>query len=98
MDIHQILMSPVVTEKSNAKHAQHIYTFKVHSHANKIEIAQAVHTIYGVSVEDVRVIPVRSKERVVGRGRLVAKRHAYKKALVKIAPKQMIDFNKFIKK
>ena len=98
MNVNQVLLSPVVTEKSNGKHAEHIYTFKVHSHANKVEIAQAVHAVYGVTVESVRVMQVRPKGRLVGRGRLIQKRHAYRKALVKIDPKQMIDFNKLSKK
>lgn len=98
MDLHHVLQSPVVTEKSNAKQANHVYTFLVHADANKIEIANAVQQEYGVTVKQVRVMSVQKKVRLVGRGRVVTKRHAAKKALVTLDDKQSLDFNKFSKK
>ena len=98
MNLAYVLLSPVVTEKSTAYQAKRTYTFKVHSRANKVEIAAAVHQLYGVDVQSVRVIPIPQKVRMVGRGFSMAKRPAVKKALITIAPKQTIDFNKFSKK
>lgn len=98
MELHHILLSPVVTEKSNAKQAAHVYTFMVNLKANKIRVAEAVNKFYGVDVTQVRIVPITKKVRTVGRGRVITKRSAGKKAFVTIDPKQTIDFNKFSKK
>ena len=98
MELTQILLSPVVTEKSNAKQAKHVYTFLVNLKANKIEIAKAVGKAYGVDVKKVAVISVRAKRRLAGRGKLITKRPAAKKAFVTIDAKQTLDVNKFSKK
>lgn len=97
MELTQILLSPVVTEKSNAKQSKHVYTFLVHPQANKLDVAEAVKKAYGVRVNKVAMLTVRPKTRLTGR-RVVTKRPAAKKALVTIDPKQTIDINKFSKK
>ncbi|MFH1012644.1 MAG: 50S ribosomal protein L23 [Candidatus Peregrinibacteria bacterium] len=98
MELTKILLSPVVTEKSNAMQARHTFVFRVHLKANKIQVAEAVTKAYGVTVEKVQFISVRKKVRLVGRGREITKRRAGKKALVTINAKQVLDFNKFTKK
>jgi len=94
MHLTNVLIAPVVTEKSTNAQSKSKYTFRVNADASKIEIAKAVSKLYGVDVKSVNIIPVRKKERLVGRGKTMTKRLASKKAIVTIKAKQNIDFNK----
>jgi large subunit ribosomal protein L23 len=93
MDITQILITPVVTEKSSKAQAGRKYTFLVHQDANKVAVKQAVEKAYDVDVEAVNIIPVRSKIRLAGK-RTITKRSTGRKAIVTLAKKQSLDFNK----
>ena len=62
-----IILAPVITEKSMAGIADKKYTFKVAKDANEIEIAQAVETLFKVKVDKVNTISVRGKEKRMGR-------------------------------
>ena len=79
------VIKPVVTEKSSAQFGgQKIYTFKVEREASKPAIRQAVQSMFGVTVTDVRTLNVRVKERRpggLGRGR-GGRQSAWKKAFV----------------
>lgn len=94
MESTDVLISPVVTEKSTNSQVLLKYTFMVNLKANKIEVKNAVEKAYGVKVKSVNIIPVLKKSRLVGRGREITKRHIGRKAIVTLAPKQSIDFNK----
>ncbi len=94
MEITNVLISPVVTEKSTIAQTKREYTFLVHPRATKIDIKNAVEKAYKINVERVNIIPILKKVRRAGRNRMITKRHQGKKALVKIAEKQSIDFNK----
>lgn len=94
MQLTDVLIAPVVTEKSTTAQTKSKYTFRVNSAASKIEIAKAVTKAYGVDVTAVNIMPVRQKARLVGRGRSITKRPAAKKAIVTVKAKQNIDFNK----
>lgn len=94
MEYTNVLIAPVITEKSSTAQGKSKYTFRVHSNATKVEIGKAVSRAYGVDVKSVNIIPVRKKERLVGRGKTITKRHASKKAIVTVKAKQSIDFNK----
>lgn len=94
MELTQVILSPIVTEKSTNAQALAKYTFLVHPKTNKIEVKHAVESSYGVKVKNVNMMPVLKKVRTVGRGRTITKRPQGKKALVTLAPKQSIDFNK----
>ena len=63
---HDIILAPVITENSMQGIAEKKYTFKVATSANKIEIAQAVETLFGVKVEKVNTINVRGRYRRQG--------------------------------
>ena len=56
-----IILAPVITEKSMYGVAEKKYTFKVANDANKIEIAQAVEELFGVSVSKVNTVSVRGR-------------------------------------
>jgi large subunit ribosomal protein L23 len=97
MELSQVLLSPVVTEKSTHAQTTGKYTFLVNLNANKIEVARAIKSAYGVDVKAVRIVNVLSKSRIAGRGKTFTKRSAAKKAIVTLAPKQSLDVNKFSK-
>lgn len=67
MDAHDIILRPVITEKSTNLMEQNKYTFYVYPQANKIQIRQAVEQIFGVRVAEVHTLKVRGKKRRVGR-------------------------------
>lgn len=85
-----ILLKPIVTEKTAQMMQDNKYTFKVALTANKIEIRQAVEEIFKVKVLDVNTMRVLGKMKRMGRH--MGKRPDYKKAIVKLAPGQTIGF------
>lgn len=67
---HQIILEPVITEKSMTGIADKKYVFKVAKDATKVEIAKAVEEVFGLKKDDVikvNTISVRGQERRVGR-------------------------------
>jgi large subunit ribosomal protein L23 len=87
---HQVIVRPVVTEKSNDLIAQkNQYVFEVHKDANKIEIRSAVEMVFGVRVSNVRTQIVRGNIRRVGR--FYGKKPAWKKAIVTLHEGDSID-------
>ena len=62
----EIIVAPVVTEKSNDELQEGKYTFKVNKKATKVEIAKAVEKLFGVKVLKVNTISVKGKEKRVG--------------------------------
>lgn len=85
-----ILIRPLITEKATALMQDNKYTFIVPLKANKVEIRQAVEQIFKVKVLDVNTIRVMGKMKRMGRTQ--GKRPDYKKAIVKLAPGQSIEF------
>lgn len=79
-----IIIAPVITEKSMSGIADKKYTFKVAKDANKIEIADAVRQLFKVDVAKVNTINVRGKERRMGR--YSGYTAAWKKAIVTLKP------------
>ena len=67
MDARDIILAPVITEKSSAALSDKKYTFRVADGANKIEIAKAVEEIFGVKVAKVNTISMKGKKRRMGR-------------------------------
>ena len=90
MDARDILIRPLITEKSTQLMEDGKYVFVVAKKANKIEIAKAVAAIFKVKVADVNTVNVSGK--VKRMGRFVGKRSDYKKAIVKLAPGETIEF------
>jgi len=86
-----VLQGPVITEKGTLVNEQgNQVVFRVHPHANKVEIRQAVERLFKVRVEKVRTARQLGKERRVGRH--VGRRADWKKAYVTLAEGQRIDF------
>jgi large subunit ribosomal protein L23 len=91
MDIYQVIKEPRITEKANIqKEGANQITFKVHKKANKVEIRQAVETFFKTKVLDVRTMNVRGKRRRMGK--TVGKKSDWKKAVVRLAPGENIEF------
>ncbi len=68
--LHQIVVRPVVTEKSSAAYqTRKEYTFEVHPEANKHQIRDALQKLFGVTVTDVRTMQMRRHEVTRGRTR-----------------------------
>ena len=79
--LHQTVVRPVITEKSSvAWQDRKVYTFEVHPEANKYQIKDAIETLFGVTVIDVRTMQMRRHE--VARGRTIGTTARWKKALV----------------
>ncbi len=85
-----ILIRPLITEKATDLMKDNKYTFVVPLTANKIEIRQAVEQVFKVKVLDVNTIRVFGKMKRMGKHE--GKRPDYKKAIVKLAPGQTIEF------
>ena len=91
MTMHDIIIKPIVSEKSMDQLADRKYTFKVALNANKIEIAKAVEQIFDVKVEKVTTSRVRGKVKRMGVHS--GKRSDWKKAVVKLtADSKTIEF------
>ena len=90
MDARDILIRPLITEHSTDLMQDNKFVFVVDKRANKIQIAQAVKEIFNVTVEDVNTINVKGK--IKRRGRTVGKTDSYKKAIVKLAQGETIEF------
>ena len=89
MNIHSILIKPVVTEKGMTKREEErTLCFQVALDANKIQVKQAVEKLFNVQVEQVRTANFEGKLR--RRGRFAAYRSDWKKAYVKLMPGQKV--------
>ena len=82
MVAEDIILAPIITEKSNDLLQEGKYTFKVNKKATKVEIAKAVEKLFEVKVLNVNTMTVKGKEKRVGRN--VGKTSDWKKAIVTI--------------
>ena len=89
MDITQVLLAPVVSEKSYGLAESSKYTFKVHPDAHKTQIRQAVEQLFGVHVEGVNIIKVQAKPK--RRGAFRGTRPGWKKAIVQLREGETIE-------
>jgi large subunit ribosomal protein L23 len=89
MDARQVILEPVVSEKSYALMSDGKYTFRVDERAHKTQIAHAVEEIFGVRVKAVRTSKVRSKPK--RRGLHWGQTRSWKKAVVQLAPGERIE-------
>jgi large subunit ribosomal protein L23 len=84
-----IIIKPIVSEKSYALIKQNKYTFQVSRRANKTEIKQAVEKIFGVKVVNVNTINLQGKRR--RQGFTVGRKPNWKKAIVTLKQGQTIE-------
>ena len=91
MSLHpnEVLLAPVVSEKSYSLITDGKYTFKVHQNAHKTQIRQAVEQLFDVKVERVNIVKVQSKPK--RRGLYRGRRPGWKKAVVQLREGETID-------
>ena len=82
MDASQVIIRPVVSEKSYVLAGAGKYTFRVHSDAHKTQIRQAIEALFGVHVVNVRTSTVKSKPK--RRGHTSGRTRTWKKAIVQL--------------
>lgn len=94
MNISDVLLKPILTEKANAQQEKlRRYAFKVAKKANKLEIKKAIESFYGVTVTNVNtsVSPGKNKSRFTKAGVISGRKPGYKKAFVTVAEGESID-------
>lgn len=89
MESTDILLSPIITEKSTIMGEDSKYVFRVHSHANKVQIRAAVENLFDVNVDKVNVSKVKGKSRRFGRS--IGRKPDWKKAVVTLRAGETID-------
>ena len=88
MDATQIIIEPIVSEKSYVLATAGKYTFRVHDKAHKTQIKQAVEELFDVKVLEVATLSVKGKPK--RRGYSAGRRRNWKKAVVQVAEGQTI--------
>ena len=88
MDASQVIIRPVVSEKSYVLATAGKYTFRVHADAHKTQIKQAVEELFDVTVLDVATMAVKGKPK--RRGYTSGHRRSWKKAIVQLREGQSI--------
>jgi large subunit ribosomal protein L23 len=92
MNVYETLKRPISTEKSGILSDYYDqYVFEVDRRANKIQVKEAVEKIFDVDVISVNIMNMPAKRGRFGR-RQVVRKPAWKKAVVKLAPGQHIEF------
>jgi large subunit ribosomal protein L23 len=89
MDHSQVLIRPVLSEKSYVLSAAGKYTFRVHADAHKTQIRQAVEALFDVHVVEVRTISVKSKPKRRG-NTAKGRTRTWKKAIVQVSAGESI--------
>ncbi|MGB9707448.1 MAG: 50S ribosomal protein L23 [Microgenomates group bacterium] len=84
MEINEILIEPILTEKSTNLAKENIYVIKVNKKANKFQIKEAIEKLYKVKVAKVMIKNIKGKTKKVGRRRIEKKLPAVKIAYIKL--------------
>ena len=85
----QVLLAPVVSEKSYNQIEARRYSFRVHPDAHKTQVRQAVEELFEVHVEGVNIVQVRPKPK--RRGMVRGKKPGWKKAIVQLREGESIE-------
>ena len=91
MSLHpgEVLISPVVSEKSYHQITENRYTFKVHKDAHKTQVRHAVEELFDVKVTRVNIVKVQPKPK--RRGLTKGTKKGWKKAIVQLKPGDTIE-------
>ena len=91
MSLHpnEVLLAPVVSEKSYSLISDRKYTFKVHKNAHKTQVRQAVEELFAVHVESVNILKVQAKPKRRGVSKGI--RPGWKKAIVQVREGEVIE-------
>ena len=89
MHAHQIVLAPIVSEKSYHGSVHGKYTFRVHEDAHKTQVRQAVEELFEVHVVKVNILKVQAKPK--RRGMIKGTKPGWKKAIVQLKPGETIE-------
>jgi large subunit ribosomal protein L23 len=89
LHLNEILLAPVVSEKSYTQLANRKYTFRVHEDAHKTQVRQAVEQLFEVKVQNVNIVKVQPKPK--RRGATKGTRPGWKKAIVQLREGDAIE-------
>ncbi len=91
MNVHEVIQRPLVTEKSTiGREELNLVTFAVNPRANKHDVRRAVEELFEVKVAEVRTMRQPRKTRRMGK--FIGRRPEWKKAIVRLAEGQSIEF------
>ena len=95
-NVYDVILAPVVTEKTTEQMEDNMYTFIVAEAANKIEIGKAVEQLWDVTVKDVRTMRYAGKVKRAFLGRMArnyekGRRPSFKKAVVQLSEGDYIE-------
>ena len=85
----QVVIAPVVTEKSYHASVHGTYTFRVHEDAHRTQVRQAIEELFDVHVVKVNILKVQSKPK--RRGMIKGTKPGWKKAIVQLKPGEVIE-------
>lgn len=88
MKLFNTIIKPVVTEKGLKGNTSGKHVFYVRGESTKVDVKNAIEALYGIKVQDVNMLQTPKKVRMIGRGRPITKRKAYKKAVVTLLNNQ----------
>jgi large subunit ribosomal protein L23 len=94
MNISQVIIRPVLTEKSVQGNAINKYTFVVGEDVTKVDVKQALHELYGVQAAKVNILKGLPKYKMGRSRRPVQKRRATRRAIVTLKSGQKLDISK----
>ncbi len=97
MDLSQVLIKPIITEKAYAAQEKGKYAFKVNKNTTKIQVKEAFEKYYGIKPTGVNIVITKLKSRTAGRGRVIKKRTSDKRAIITLPKGKTIDFAKLAK-
>ncbi|MCL4339276.1 50S ribosomal protein L23 [Patescibacteria group bacterium] len=86
-----VIIRPIITEKSLIDAKNGIFTFAVEGKATKFQIKKAIESMFSVHVKLITTVKTKGKKRTVGRKRLTVYKPDLKKARVKLAKDEKID-------
>tara|TARA_A100000164_G_scaffold374553_1_gene407770 strand:+ start:232 stop:525 length:294 start_codon:yes stop_codon:yes gene_type:complete len=89
--LSDIIISPIVTEKSTLLQESGKYTFKISKHADKISVKKAIEEIFEVKVSSVNIIVKKGKPKTFGRNRIITP--GFKKAIVSLIDGDTINIS-----
>lgn len=91
---HEVIVRPIISEKSMDESGRGKYTFEVHGEASKVQVKTAVEELFKVEVTKVNVLTTKAKEKRRGtkRGRIAGWTTPWRKAIVTLAAGHKIEF------
>ena len=90
MNPYQVLLRPIITEKSTQLQEERWYVFEVPLHATRTQVKEAVEKAFGVKVERVNTLIVKGKTKRYGPR--VVRTRTWKKAVVRLKPGYTLTF------